>query len=152
MNNKVYIGSTPRCIRQRFGEHLYQGTFGSTAKKDLKIEIIEICEGGERFERENFYIKKYNSIESGYNKCIAGNGPCGWKPSNKQIRSRERSKAFNMPFFKVTKLGTPSGYLITNSYDRAASFTGYSKSSVRKKVKYNVPCKKFKYEYLEGVI
>lgn len=76
-NNKKYIGSSSN-FDKRIYHHFYQPYYeeGNTPlKKDIikyKPErfvygIIEEVREEERFEKEKYYIEKYNTIEEGYN-------------------------------------------------------------------------------------
>ncbi len=80
-NNKVYIGKSVN-IMYRWQEHMKQSEeatefedkfhfeLGQTPE-DFSFNIIKICPESELSEWEDFYIKKYNSIENGYNKISA---------------------------------------------------------------------------------
>lgn len=78
INNKVYIGST-KCFRERYAQHKsklkgnkhacthLQNSYNKYGKDNFEFKIIEVSE--ELLNREEFYIKKYNSCnnEYGYN-------------------------------------------------------------------------------------
>ena len=85
-NNMIYIGETTQTIQTRWSGHLYKAKHNKDnsylhnaiqahGKENFKIEELEQCLDSERFERETFYIKKYNCIvPNGYNILIAGQG------------------------------------------------------------------------------
>lgn len=74
---KTYIGSSTN-IQQRFHDHrarLKFGTFDSgftfnqpQNPDDFCYDIIELCDKKDFVEKENYYIKKYNTQTFGYNK------------------------------------------------------------------------------------
>lgn len=90
INGKIYIGETIRDIQTRFREHKsvafnekghgYNYHLHNAMRKygvlNFSIEQLEFCKDEIRFEKETFYIKKYNSIDRnyGYNCVIEGNG------------------------------------------------------------------------------
>ena len=80
LNNKMYIGSTKN-FKKRFQTHLrmlrknkhhsikLQRAYNKYGEENFKFEIVEECEYTKNLiiERENYYIKKFNSKENGYN-------------------------------------------------------------------------------------
>ena len=78
-NGKCYIGQSNNCER-RFKEHQTKGT-SSRIPVDIAIqkygkdaftyEIIEECSIEELNQKEQYWIKYYNSMEDGYN-CSEG--------------------------------------------------------------------------------
>lgn len=77
-NNKVYIGQTTRSLKTRMYDHIAKANSGMQrklqkaivefGKEKFKIEQICICSDAKTAdELELYYIKKYNSIENGYN-------------------------------------------------------------------------------------
>lgn len=95
INNKVYIGLTTRCIQIRFKEHLkllksnenqiIHKAIKKHGKENFYVELLEECDKNILDEKEKFYIKKYNSIQNGYNVTLGGRGytpvPTTIKPS-----------------------------------------------------------------------
>lgn len=78
-NGKVYIGKSKN-IMQRWSIHeqmleqnnhhsikLQEDFNNSNGLQDFSFEILEICDSKDLTEKEKFYIKKFNSIEDGYN-------------------------------------------------------------------------------------
>lgn len=90
VNNKVYIGSTKRDLKKRItshydlGKRFVKGNYKHSddffpveltkfTKDIFKWSILEeVSNRPFAIERENFYIKQYNSIETGYNHQLAG--------------------------------------------------------------------------------
>lgn len=78
INSHVYIGQTSRSIETRWKEHV-RGTNQIINRAIQKygiehfwIEQIEECDDNLLDERERFWIKQYNSFNSGYNATIGG--------------------------------------------------------------------------------
>lgn len=80
-NNKVYIGKSIN-IMTRWNEHMKQGEnatkFDDTFHFELNqhpeyfsFNILKICNESELSYWEDYYIKEYDSINSGYNKISA---------------------------------------------------------------------------------
>lgn len=85
INNKVYIGKTEKTVEQRFKQHCRESHFSRANRRPLyaamnkygiehfKVETIEETNSPE--EREQFWIKEYNSYGStGYNATKGGDG------------------------------------------------------------------------------
>lgn len=85
INDKVYIGATTQSLHNRFLQHCKKSTleknkcvFHSEIQKIGKthfwIELLESNVPKEKlFEREIFFIKKFNSFYNGYNQTKGGN-------------------------------------------------------------------------------
>ena len=85
INNKVYIGITTRSLKERFNQHKYSRysmdtKFSRALKKygveNFEIQLIEdeIISLKELYEKEKYYINKYNSYNNGYNSTLGGDG------------------------------------------------------------------------------
>lgn len=84
INNKVYIGQTTLTLEKRFKKHIYDSkgrtkhrplyiAFDKYGIENFYIELIEDCATELADEREQFWIKKYNSYrDDGYNATIGG--------------------------------------------------------------------------------
>jgi len=84
INNKVYIGQTTLTLEERFKKHIYDSkgrtkhrplyiAFDKYGIENFYIELIEDCATELADEREQFWIKKYNSYrDGGYNATIGG--------------------------------------------------------------------------------
>ena len=87
INNKVYIGQTINTIDYRFKNHINdaisnqntQNKFHNAIKKlgaeHFKTEQIEECPNEKLNEREQYWIKFYDSVNNGYN--TTWGGSCG---------------------------------------------------------------------------
>lgn len=85
INNKMYIGATITSIAERYSKHMYDtfNTFDNSAihhaikkygQEHFFISQLEECSINNVFEREQYWIKFYNSYENGYNETIGGEG------------------------------------------------------------------------------
>lgn len=82
-NNKVYIGQTIRPIEQRFRRHIndalncklnthFARAIRKYGKDNFKIEIIDTASSQDELnEKEQYWIKFYNSVIDGYNETDA---------------------------------------------------------------------------------
>jgi len=68
---ECYIGSTRRCIRRRFLEHIRESNIESHRKcsshkiiknNNYSVELLEECKEEDRYIREQFYIDKFESV------------------------------------------------------------------------------------------
>lgn len=88
---KKYIGLTEKTLEYRVKQHLHNvkqnyktsRKFYNSIKKygidNFIIGIIEECDVFLLYEREKFYIKKYNTYKNGLNSTLGGEGASGWK-------------------------------------------------------------------------
>jgi group I intron endonuclease len=86
INNKVYIGKTTKGIESRFKRHIDDSKRRETENRPLyramnkygiehfHIEVIEYCLIEELEQREQYWIKQYNSYSNGYNATLGGDG------------------------------------------------------------------------------
>lgn len=84
-NGKSYIGVSLN-VEQRFKKHLRtaeantHGVFYihkaiiKYGESNFEFSVLEECEADELFERERYYIKKYDSFNKGYNLTEGGDG------------------------------------------------------------------------------
>lgn len=77
-NGKHYIGQSTD-IQRRFCEHKTKNNFPigrairETGEENFTFEILELCSLEELSQKEQYYIKKFNSFNNGYN-CNEGGG------------------------------------------------------------------------------
>lgn len=88
INNKDYIGSTKnltvRMRQHKRGTHSWQKEF-KEHPENFELELLERnVPENELYERELFYIMKYDSKNKGYNCCL---NVSRIKPENKEINS-----------------------------------------------------------------
>lgn len=85
INDKVYIGKTSLTIQKRFQQHIRDSkkyldrplykAFNKYGIENFKIEEIETNIPDVKInEKEQFYIKKFNSYHNGYNATLGGDG------------------------------------------------------------------------------
>jgi len=79
INNKVYVGATNRKIQQRFLQHVSNASkyrkkrnklylaMQKYGAENFYVELLEQVSEDKAQEREDFWIAKYMSIDSGYN-------------------------------------------------------------------------------------
>lgn len=86
INNKIYIGQTSRTVEVRWQEHqrnmyddkyknitLYKA-FDKYGINNFDIKIIEEIDNSLLNEREEYWIRIYNSYKEGYNSTTGGSG------------------------------------------------------------------------------
>ena len=88
VNGKVYIGQSIRPIEQRFQRHIndavnnildthFARAIRKYGKENFYIELIETCDNQTELNlREQYWIRKYDSINNGYNETDA-TSKCG---------------------------------------------------------------------------
>ena len=84
INNKVYIGQTIQKLSKRFNGHCcYSKTDKSInmyikraihkyGRENFSIELLEECNIEDLNQREQYWIKKYDSYNNGYNLTLGG--------------------------------------------------------------------------------
>lgn len=89
VNNKVYIGKSTQIEKRKY-QHFYDAFYDNPSnrnynmtvhkairkygKKNFNFEIIEFCDINQLNEREQYWIKYYNSKCYGYNDSDGGEG------------------------------------------------------------------------------
>ena len=88
VNGKVYIGQSIRPIEQRFQRHIndavnnildthFARAIRKYGKENFYIELVETCDNQTELNlRERYWIRKYDSINNGYNETDA-TSKCG---------------------------------------------------------------------------
>lgn len=83
VNGKVYIGQSIRPIEQRFQRHIndavnnildthFARAIRKYGKENFYIELVETCDNQTELNlREQYWIRKYDSINNGYNETDA---------------------------------------------------------------------------------
>ena len=87
VNSKVYIGQTVQTLKSRYNSHVYKALNDANLNPGslhydmrqfgigkFKCEVIERCDNSRLQDREIYYIAKYDSMNSGYNKNSGGQG------------------------------------------------------------------------------
>ena len=96
VNNKIYIGSSARCIRERICIHkrrlknkvhensYLQNSYNKYGVEAFTFNILELCEKDKCIEREQYYLDLYQSYrrDIGYNININANSTLGMKLSD----------------------------------------------------------------------
>lgn len=83
-NNKVYVGKTTGTLLSRFGRHLsdsekfiHRSFYADIQKfgwKVFDIKLLEECDDNISNQKEQYWIKYFNSFNEGYNETIGGAG------------------------------------------------------------------------------
>lgn len=111
VNNKVYVGQTRkfnsrvnahRCsLRKGCGIQKLQSDWDILGEDAFEFVVLETCGDTDSNDREKFYIKKYNSVECGYNTSAGGigqgnfgylNGMYGRKHSTESIALMSKNR------------------------------------------------------------
>ena len=140
VNEKVYIGKTARTVDIRFKEHIKDArskrhnsklhrAMNKYGIEHFYYEVLEQCLEEESSDREQYYIKKYDSVKNGYNISYGGEGESqtdfaqleelflqGYTfkeianitgHTEKTVSCRLRSAGYESP---IGSIGQPSGY------------------------------------------
>lgn len=114
VNSKVYIGWTKFSPEKRWQKHFYDAMNGSQyhihnairkySANNFTIETICQSKDGKYLleEMEPYFIKKYDSLNNGYNMMPGGQGGLGFKHSEKTKRKMSEQK-LGKPGHKHTK-------------------------------------------------
>lgn len=97
---KTYVGETSTPFIERLKSHLrkkstdFESAINRKNMDDFKWTILEdnLTDINERFEREKFFIKKYNSFENGFNMTKGGGGTKGLKHSEESVKRNRLAK------------------------------------------------------------
>ena len=138
-NGKKYIGVTENFYRRkidhktkwknkaRFND-LYD-SFDVFGFEEAKWDILEECNFENRFERESFYISKFDTFKNGLNGTAGGQGGAGIK----HTKSRERKRLLNLrkskPRFFVENKKTGQCLGLWDDRKLFAETFGHSKSA-----------------------
>lgn len=78
-DGQMYVGTTIKTLKKRWSSHKTSAKTVLSSKTPILeairncgensflVEVIEECEDKERYERERFWIKELETVESGYN-------------------------------------------------------------------------------------
>lgn len=108
VNDKVYVGQTSRSLERRWAGHVKKSrnprnhfhlAIQKYGKENFKIEELESFVAPSKEELKVFldraersYIEKYNSLHSGYNSTVGGEGTLGFRFSDE---SKEKLRRLN---------------------------------------------------------
>jgi group I intron endonuclease len=104
INGKIYIGATKKDVKWRWSLHIKDArknpimkiskAIGKYGKDNFIVDIIDCCHDLDNMNRqEKYWIKEFNSCETGYNSSLGGNNQ--WQISD-EIREKisAKQKAF----------------------------------------------------------
>ncbi len=127
INDKVYIGATIQSLHNRFLQHckksvakkqkcVFHLAIQKIGKTHFWIELLEDNVPKEKlFEREIFFIKKFNSFYNGYNRTKES----FWNRcsnSSKKCKTAKSSKTLSVLLPKKTFLIFPNVFFITKVF------------------------------------
>lgn len=112
INGKVYIGQS-KDIKKRFENHrcmngsnpMYED-MRKYGLENFTFEVLEECEEDKLLERELYYMKKYKSVENGYNLTYESNPVYDERIKSKMIENmteRHRSAEYRERQSEITK-------------------------------------------------
>lgn len=121
INDKVYIGQTTQSLSARFNGHCgHAESRIGRAMKDIgkhhfSISLLDDTATSleELLEKERYYIKKYNSIENGYNSTMQATG--GKISSRKPYATYLDNKVYDM----LKKYSSETSIPISKILDKA---------------------------------
>lgn len=97
---KIYVGETSTPLIERVKSHLrkrgtdFESLINRKNMNDFEWAILEenLTDIKERFDREKFFIKKYDTYNNGYNMTKGGGGTKGLKHTQESIEKNRLSK------------------------------------------------------------
>ena len=140
-NGKMYIGQSKN-LESRWAQHktelranrhpnrYLQGAWNKHGEDAFEFEILEYCSLDELDEKEQYYIKFYDSGKKGYNLNKGGQGIKGFKHTEEQISKMRRIQSplivlqFDLEFNVVARF---EGGCV-----HAAKHYGFTKECIRK--------------------
>lgn len=161
-NNKSYIGSSVNLnyrkykhfwlLRKNKHDNLFlQNAFNKFGEKNFIFEILENCNPSELIEKENYYIKQYNSNLSDFGYNLATVNEFRRNTFNEDVKKKlskhNLSKNSNFKTFSLKNLLTNELKIFDNLVDAANylidnSFTSGNPRNVRQKISYCLRNKK----------
>lgn len=134
-NGKKYIGSTRKELSWRIKIHyshaktLDTKLYAAMKKYNFVYGLIEEVEEDNRYDRERYWIKKFDTINTGYNTRTPGRGIVS--PYNYQKKSISDMDINDNYVRYMYVLYSPDGQpFITSSMGVAATLLGLNKSSL----------------------
>jgi group I intron endonuclease len=116
ISKKRYIGQTIQPLNKRINQHFYLSKKGIITplynairkyqKSDFIIDIVEKCDKSLLNEREQYWIKHYNTFAEGYNCDLGGSGTKSFKHSKETKRKMSESKK-GKPSGRKGKINSP---------------------------------------------
>ncbi|MBQ9391951.1 MAG: GIY-YIG nuclease family protein [Lachnospiraceae bacterium] len=108
INNKVYIGQTIQSVKDRWYRHCGKSGISEAemnthfkrailkyGKENFILETIETCDVALLDEKEQYYIKLYDSYNNGYNFTLGGQG---WR---KPFKTSEQENKVIIELYKM---------------------------------------------------
>ena len=102
ISKKRYIGQTIQPVNKRVNQHFYLAKKGiitplynairKYTKNSFEIELIEKCDNLLLDEKEQYWIKYFNTFAEGYNCSIGGGGTKGLKLSEETKKKMSDSR------------------------------------------------------------
>lgn len=122
VNDKVYIGQTTNSLKNRLTGHCYCKTSGlykhiqEIGKEHFKISLLDDTATNldELLEKEQYFVRKYDSIENGYNTAF----PCKTKGNvchNRIVSTRVNTHLLN----SLKKYSEKTSIPLSKLFDKA---------------------------------
>jgi group I intron endonuclease len=100
INGKIYIGATKKGVQWRWSLHIKDAikkpimkiskAIAKYGKDNFYVDIIDCCHDLDNMnEQEKYWIKEFNSCETGYNSSLGGNNQ---GPISDEIREKIKTK------------------------------------------------------------
>lgn len=170
INGKIYIGQTIQTLKNRWYRHCSKSGISKAelnthfkrailkyGKENFSVEIIERCEQKYLDAKEIFYIKYFDSFNTGYNSTLGGQGVNkGFKTSKKEEKEiinlykrgfslREIGKEFKIDKATVKGVLTRNNISIRNT--RSYKLTSLERQEIIDKVSSGISRKQIMTEY-----
>ena len=137
----MYIGQTTRSLKKRMYDHIakanlgmqrkFQKAIAELGKEKFKIEQICICSDAKTAdELELYYIKKYNSIENGYNSRELAEGSFNRGSQNGMYGKKGKVNPVSRPIIAVKYDDS-----IYENLEEAKKETKISKATITNRIK-----------------
>ena len=142
VNGKIYIGETTHTVEKRWQEHLSKinqsneinrkkhsfaihAALRKYGKENFTIETIEQCSDADRFERETYWIKYYDSYKNGYNLTLGGEGSIKY--------DKKQFKELWDKGFSTEEIAKQFGCSTNTVYYGLSIFEGFSEEAVKRR-------------------
>lgn len=135
INDKLYIGQTTNSIEVRWYQHLKNVYLNDATiyramrkygKEKFHIEKIEECDNNLLNEKEQYWIKFFNSKNNGYNSTIGGTNIIPTGKKNKLINNLLIQQLWDQGL-SISDIKEKTGYSSTGIREHLLNYSNYSK-------------------------
>ena len=163
INKKVYIGQTIKSLNKRKKAHLYNSTKGydnylyrairKYGENNFKWEVLCECNSNDELnEKEQYYIKKYDSYgDGGYNMTAGGEGIFSYRHTEKHKKfMSKRMSGKNNPMYGRDRSGKNNPMY---GIDRKGQLLGpkFHTEETKKKIRQKLLGRKISKETIEKI-